>query len=95
MEARDALLKVLDRLPYPDREVLILRHLEELSVEEIAAMLDIGRSAAKMRLKRARERFMAARAPCPVAAGAQRAADRVRKQRPLMGVGLLVGAEGA
>ena len=59
VEARDALLKLLDQLPYPYREVLILRHVEELSVEEIAVTLSIGKSAAKMRLKRARAQFMA------------------------------------
>jgi RNA polymerase sigma-70 factor (ECF subfamily) len=59
VEARDALLKLLDELSYPYREILLLRHVEELSIEEIAVTLDIGTSAAKMRLKRARDSFLA------------------------------------
>lgn len=57
LAARDSLEKVLGRLSYPYREILLLRYVEELPVEEIAALLDIGLSAAKMRLKRAREHF--------------------------------------
>ncbi|MBO6940091.1 MAG: RNA polymerase sigma factor [Deltaproteobacteria bacterium] len=53
-----ALLLVLSDLPYPYREILILRHVEELSLQEIAESLDVGLSAAKMRLKRAREAFV-------------------------------------
>lgn len=55
--ARDALMHVLGTLPYPYRESIVLRHVEELSMEEIAAQTGVGLSAAKMRLKRARERF--------------------------------------
>ena len=55
--ARQALVLVLDQLAYADREVLVLRHVEELAVAEIASQLDIGLPAAKMRLKRARDRF--------------------------------------
>ena len=56
-EAREALLGTLAELPYPYREILVLRFVEELSVGEIAETLVIGLSAAKMRLKRAREAF--------------------------------------
>ncbi|MFT5431041.1 MAG: RNA polymerase sigma-70 factor (ECF subfamily) [Myxococcota bacterium] len=56
-EARDLVESVLMKLPYPYREALVLRHVECLSVSEIATMLSIGESAAKMRLKRARESF--------------------------------------
>lgn len=55
--SKDALLEVLNWLPYPYREVLILRHVEELSLQDIAVTLEIGGSAAKMRLMRAREAF--------------------------------------
>jgi len=54
---RTAVEWTLAQLSYPYREVLILRFVEELSLEEIAATLDIGLSAAKMRLSRARESF--------------------------------------
>jgi RNA polymerase sigma-70 factor, ECF subfamily len=48
---------LLLKLAYPYREILVLRYLEHLPVSEIAHSLDIGVSAAKMRLKRAREQF--------------------------------------
>lgn len=55
--ARTAVEWTLAQLAYPYREVLILRFVEELSLEEIADTLDIGLSAAKMRLARARQSF--------------------------------------
>ncbi len=55
--SREALMRVLDALPYPYREILILRHVEELGVRDIAEVLNIGVSAAKMRLSRARDAF--------------------------------------
>ncbi len=54
---RTAVEWTLGQLSYPYREVLILRFVEELSLEEIAVTLDIGTSAAKMRLARARQSF--------------------------------------
>lgn len=54
---RDALVKALAKVPYPYREILVLRYVEELSLEEIGASLELGKSATKMRLKRAREFF--------------------------------------
>ena len=58
LSAREVLQDILSKLSYPYREILVLRHLEELPLEEIAATLDLGLSAAKMRLKRAREAFI-------------------------------------
>jgi RNA polymerase sigma-70 factor (ECF subfamily) len=55
--ARETLTKLLSKLSYPYREILILRYVEELSLAEIAQALDLGGSAAKMRLKRAREQM--------------------------------------
>lgn len=57
LAARDALMHCLLQLPYVSREILVLYHVEELSVREVATTLDIGLSAAKMRLKRARDSF--------------------------------------
>ena len=54
---RTAVEWTLGQLSYPYREVLLLRFVEEMSLEEIAATLDIGVSAAKMRLARARQSF--------------------------------------
>ncbi len=49
--------ETLSRLSEQDREILILRHIAELALQEIADTLDIGLSATKMRLYRAEERF--------------------------------------
>lgn len=57
LAARDALLHYMNKLPYVSREILVLYHVEELSVREVAKTLEIGVSAAKMRLKRARDGF--------------------------------------
>lgn len=57
LAARDALLHCMQQLPYVSREILVLHHVEELSVKEVARTLNIGVSAAKMRLKRARDSF--------------------------------------
>jgi RNA polymerase sigma-70 factor (ECF subfamily) len=56
--ARSAVEWTLSQLAYPYREILILRFVEEMSIEEIAETLGLGASAAKMRLSRARERFL-------------------------------------
>ena len=58
VETGQLLHRVLAELPYPHREVLVLRYLEELELAEIAARLDLGSSALKMRLKRARDAFL-------------------------------------
>lgn len=53
MRVRDA----LTQLPERDREVLVLRFLEQLSTSEIAAVLDITPGAVKLRQLRALERL--------------------------------------
>lgn len=55
-ELRDRLRDVLDRLDPIDREVLALRHFEEMSNTEVAALLGI-RTAASKRYVRAIERL--------------------------------------
>jgi RNA polymerase sigma-70 factor, ECF subfamily len=57
VSTRTAVEWTLQQLPYPYREILVLRFVEGLAIEEIATTLDLGLSAAKMRLGRARERF--------------------------------------
>jgi RNA polymerase sigma-70 factor (ECF subfamily) len=47
----------LDQLEANDREILVLRYLEALSIEEIAAILEISTGAASMRQLRALERL--------------------------------------
>jgi RNA polymerase sigma-70 factor (ECF subfamily) len=49
----------LARLPATDREVLVLRHLEQLSVSDMAAVLGITQGAVKVRHVRALKRFRA------------------------------------
>lgn len=57
VEGRDLLKQVLGELGYPYREIMVLRFVEELPIKEIAEVLEIGQSAAKMRLSRARAEF--------------------------------------
>jgi RNA polymerase sigma-70 factor (ECF subfamily) len=47
----------LQQLPERDREVLVLRHLEQLSTREVASVLGLSEGAVKMRLLRALERL--------------------------------------
>src|SRR5262245_30236820 len=47
----------LAELPWRDREVLVLRYLEQLSTAEVAAVLDISPGAVKLRHLRALERL--------------------------------------
>jgi RNA polymerase sigma-70 factor (ECF subfamily) len=47
----------LDRLPEADRELLVLRHLEELPTRHIAAVLGLSEGAVKMRHLRALQRL--------------------------------------
>jgi RNA polymerase sigma-70 factor (ECF subfamily) len=56
-ELRSRVRVALGALPEPDREVLVLRHLEQLSTKEMAAVLGISEGAVKMRQIRALARF--------------------------------------
>lgn len=57
LAGRDLLKQVLAELSYPYREIMVLRFVEELPLKDIAEVLEIGESAAKMRLARARTEF--------------------------------------
>ncbi len=54
VEQREELRAALSQLKVEDQEVLLMKDVEELSYEEIAHVLQIGVSAAKMRVQRAR-----------------------------------------
>jgi len=54
-ELREAIRSAIDRLPEHYRVILILRHQEQLSYEEIAQTLDIPLGTVKARIHRARE----------------------------------------
>jgi RNA polymerase sigma-70 factor (ECF subfamily) len=56
-ERHHGLTSALKRMDEPDREILGLRYLDQLAFDEIAAVLEIGLSAAKMRHLRALERL--------------------------------------
>jgi RNA polymerase sigma-70 factor (ECF subfamily) len=55
----------MQRLPHADREVLVLRYLEQRDVEAVAALLGVSRAAVDARLSRARQRLRAALATEP------------------------------
>lgn len=57
IEAHQLVGTILEQLPHIYREALVLRHVECLSVQEIAELLQLGESAVKMRLARGREQF--------------------------------------
>jgi RNA polymerase sigma-70 factor (ECF subfamily) len=56
-ERRDRVRAALEALPGRDREVLVLRYLEDLTTAEAAAVLGVGEGAVKMRLLRALQRL--------------------------------------
>lgn len=56
-ELRARVQVALAQLDPRDREVLVLRFLEQLSIEETAATLDLSQEAVKSRQRRALERF--------------------------------------
>jgi RNA polymerase sigma-70 factor (ECF subfamily) len=56
-ELRARMQAALRHLSEPDREVLMLRYLEQLSIREIMAVLSLKESAVKLRLLRALERL--------------------------------------
>lgn len=59
-DAKELVMRALDRLAAEDREILWLREIEELSGEETAAALHVTMPAMKSRLHRARLRLAAA-----------------------------------
>ena len=58
-ERRSHVRAALQELSPIDREILMMHYLEELTFPEIAAILDIGEGAAKMRHLRALRRIRA------------------------------------
>jgi len=54
---RDEIQKALDCLPADQREAFVLKHVEELSYDQIAEITGVGVSALKMRVSRACERL--------------------------------------
>ncbi|MGH9406571.1 MAG: RNA polymerase sigma factor [Terriglobia bacterium] len=57
--AKDLVAKLLERAPPEDRMVLVLKEMEDRSVDEISEILDWSVSKVKVRLHRARKRMLA------------------------------------
>ena len=55
---KDLVTKLLERAPENDRKILILKELQDYSVEEIAEILDLKPTTVKVRLHRARKRML-------------------------------------
>ena len=68
-EAARTVYRLLDQLPERDRQVLILFDLEELAADEVAALLEIKPANARLRLHRARARFLRAHRQAEAAQG--------------------------
>ena len=62
-ELRDRVFRALETLPEPQREAFLLKHVEDLSYEEMAEQIGATVSALKMRVKRAREALQVLLAP--------------------------------
>jgi RNA polymerase sigma-70 factor (ECF subfamily) len=56
-ELKHRVKTALAKLPETDREILVMRYLEQLSSVEIAVLLEIGESAVRMRHRRALDRL--------------------------------------
>lgn len=56
-EMRERVRQALDEISADDREVLLLRYLEQMSSKEIGAILDVSEAAVNMRHMRALERI--------------------------------------
>lgn len=56
-DQKDRVERALDGIGVRHREIIILRYFDECDYRTLSKRLDIGLSAAKMRLKRAREAF--------------------------------------
>ncbi|MBT8263835.1 MAG: sigma-70 family RNA polymerase sigma factor [Muriicola sp.] len=54
----DKLKKVLELIPPEDKTILLLKYQDDVSIKDLSAILEIGKSAVKMRLKRAKARLV-------------------------------------
>lgn len=50
--------EVLELIPPEDKSILLLKYKEELSIQALAKLLEVGESAIKMRLKRAKAKVL-------------------------------------
>lgn len=71
VEAEDALLGRVQALPAPQREAVLLRYAQDLSVKEIAAVLDIPMRTVQSRLRLALNRLRGQDAAADSSGGTQ------------------------
>ncbi|MEQ9362588.1 MAG: sigma factor-like helix-turn-helix DNA-binding protein, partial [Leptospirales bacterium] len=57
LDRRMAIVRVFDRMDAKEADILRLFYYDDFSIKEISEIISVGESAAKMRLKRAREKF--------------------------------------
>lgn len=56
--ASDKLYKVLEKINAKEKSILLMKYQEEMSIREIQKALNIGESAVKMRIKRAKQKVV-------------------------------------
>jgi len=54
----DKLKKALDLIDPEDKKILLLKYQDDVSIKELQDLLEIGESAVKMRIKRAKARIV-------------------------------------
>lgn len=54
----DKLSKALEIIPVSEKMILLMKYQDDMSIKEISGLLEIGESAVKMRLKRAKEKVV-------------------------------------
>ena len=50
--------KALEEIPAEDKSILLLKYQDGASIKELAELLELGESAVKMRLKRAKGKLL-------------------------------------
>ena len=56
----EKLAKVLEMIPPSEKMILLMKYQDDMSIKEISELLELGDSAVKMRLKRAKEKVVKA-----------------------------------
>ena len=54
----DKLAKALEKIAISEKMILLMKYQDDMSIKEISEALDLGESAVKMRLKRAKEKVV-------------------------------------
>ena len=54
----DRLKTILEKIPIDDKRILLMKYMDSLSNKEISQSIDKSESAVKMKIKRAKEKFV-------------------------------------